>query len=440
MLKSILGVSQVFLYQILKLKILFSILLFTTLIGCAGLHFKAIKKQVLNDFTSEQLSHQHTGFLLVDIGKNDTLFNINGAKYFIPASTTKLFTYYTSLKLLGDSLPSLKYAQENQNATILGTGDPTWLHPYFKNELPIDFLKRFDSIYVYLDNYEGEKYGPGWAWEDYPYYFSPEISAIPLYGNVVTVTPNTPLTVIPDHFATAFQSKVEGPLRDWKANQFYLPGQNKDTLQIPYITSKELTVKLLSGETGKPIGLLDSIAPKKWKILPGIPRDSVLKQMLWESDNFLAEQLMLLCSSKISDTLSFERARDSVIGKYLGDLDPMPRWVDGSGLSRYNLFTPAAMVSVLKKLYMESDSLQLFTSMPQWDSNGTISHEGGIPESSFIYAKSGSMGNIYNLCGYLRTKSGKILLFSFMNNHFRRPSRDVRQNMYAILKRIHETY
>ncbi len=440
MLKSIKGPSQVFLYQILKLRIVFSILLLTTLIGCAGLQFKAIKKQVLNDFKSEKLSHQHTGFLLVDIGTNDTLFNINGAKYFIPASTAKLFTYYASLKLLGDSLPSLKYIQENQNVTILGTGDPTWLHPYFKNELPIAFLKRFDSISLYLDNHEGEKYGPGWAWEDYPYYFSPEISAIPLYGNVVTVTPNNPLTVIPDHFTTAFQNKVEGPPRDWKANQFYLSKQNKDTLQIPYITSKELTVKLLSEETGKPIGLLDSIAPKKWKILPGIPRDSVLKQLLWKSDNFLAEQLMLLCSSKISDTLSFERARDSVIGKYLSDLDPMPRWVDGSGLSRYNLFTPTAMVNVLKKLYRESDSLQLFTSIPQWDSNGTISQGSGPAKSSFIYAKSGSMGNIYNLCGYLRTKSGKVLLFSFMNNHFRRPSSEVRQNMYAILKRVHETY
>ena len=51
---------------------------------------------------------------------------------------------------------------------------------------------------LHLGNYLGEKYGPGWAWEDYPYYFSPEISSVPLYGNVVHIEYNDSLTMFPN--------------------------------------------------------------------------------------------------------------------------------------------------------------------------------------------------------------------------------------------------
>ncbi|MEM8927645.1 MAG: D-alanyl-D-alanine carboxypeptidase, partial [Bacteroidota bacterium] len=90
-------------------------------------------------------------------------------------------------------------------------------------------------------------------------------------------------------------------------------------------------------------------------------------------------------------------------------------------------------------LYSETDSLRLFSLMPQWNLNGTLPLENSN-DNIFILAKSGSMGNIYNLCGYLRTRSGRLFAFSFMNNHFRRPSKEVRQNIYDKLRLIHEAY
>jgi D-alanyl-D-alanine carboxypeptidase/D-alanyl-D-alanine-endopeptidase (penicillin-binding protein 4) len=98
------------------------------------------------------------------------------------------------------------------------------------------------------------------------------------------------------------------------------------------------------------------------------------------------------------------------------------------------------MVQVLQKLHSETDSLHLFSLMPRWNRDGTISEDEIASASSFIYAKSGSMGNVYNLCGYLKTKSGKLLVFSFMNNHFRRPSSEIRRDIYKILSSIREKY
>lgn len=440
MLNSTKHILQIVLNQRFSKNFILSVFLVFLFTSCSNLRFRTTKKEVLADFESKKFEHQHTGFMVVDMIKNDTLFNVNGTKYFTPASTTKLFTLYTSLQFLGKNVPALKYVKSENKTHVLATGDPTWLHPNFKDTTAISFLRQQDSIVLHLDNYAGEKYGPGWAWEDYPYYFSPELTALPLFGNVVTIMGPEPMQVSPSYFSPKVERKDGAPLRMEDKNTFYIPKTSRDTVQIPFITSDSLTLKLLKARVGKQLIVQDSLPNLKWKVLEGIPTDTVLKQMLVESDNFLAEQLMLMASSTLSDTLQFETARNFILENPLKSLSHKPRWVDGSGLSRYNLFTPASMVQVLRNLVKETDTTRLFSLMPKWNADGTMSHENPNGDKAFIQAKSGSMGNMYNLCGYIRTKSGKLLLFSFMNNHFRRPSREVRQDMYSILKSIHETY
>ena len=65
------------------------------------------------------------------------------------------------------------------------------------------------------------------------------------------------------------------------------------------------------------------------------------------------------------------------------------------------------------------------------------SNENGAP---YIYAKSGSFGNNYNLSGYLLTKSGKVLIFSFMNNHFRASTPEIKTRMFAIFENLRDHY
>src|SRR5690606_8156377 len=111
---------------------------------------------------------------------------------------------------------------------------------------------------------------------------------------------------------------------------------------------------------GKDIALVDYFPDLPRQTLYGMETDSIIKPMMFRSDNLLAEQLMMAASSTLSDTLGIRRAIDYMLETHLADLVQKPSWVDGSGLSRLNLFTPNSIVQILGKLYRELPEERLF--------------------------------------------------------------------------------
>ncbi|WP_350285368.1 D-alanyl-D-alanine carboxypeptidase [uncultured Croceitalea sp.] len=413
---------------------------FILLSSCATSKTNRLTKDITEVVNSSFYDNQFTGLLLVDPQKKDTLITLNSTKYFTPASNVKIITLYSALQVLPQNIPTLKFLYQNDTLYAEPTGDPTWLHPYFKDSTALKFLKGYGKIALNFHSFHEDGFGPGWAWEDYQYYFSPERSALPLYGNVMTVFKPNAHDISPKYFKDSLIFKDKKPLRDLRLNSFRIPPTLTDTLEIPFLTSSRLTKALLQEKLNADITINVGHPNGAKEVLYGIDTDSVYRRMLYKSDNFLAEQLMLTTSSIISDTLKFSIARDHIFENHLSDLRQPPRWVDGSGLSRYNLFTPESMVHVLSKLWHTVPRQRLFHLFPTWNAEGTIPKEKEATTNSFVHAKSGGMGNVYNLSGYLETKSGKHLIFSFMNNHFRQPSSTVRQHMYHILKMVHDTY
>ncbi|VAW12916.1 D-alanyl-D-alanine carboxypeptidase [hydrothermal vent metagenome] len=410
------------------------ILVFFFLTGCASPK-KRIQKSTKNILSSKSFQNQFTGFLVIDPKTKDTLLNIHGEKYFTPASNTKIFTLFTALKLLPDSIPALKYTVQKDTLYIEGTGDPTLLHTYFNSQKTIGFLKQHRHIALYLNNFTMKKYGPGWAWEDYQYYYQPERNGFPLFGNVVTINDLDSIAVIPSYFKSKVISLDYSKNRELGANTFYFPPSRKDTVEIPFKTDSTLTRTLLEGVLGKKIRVVQKMPESEKKIRYSVPSDSVYKRMMHESDNFLAEQLLILASSTLSDTLDGSIAQDHILKNELADLRQSPRWVDGSGLSRYNLFTPESIVHVLYSMYLDVSRKRLFELFPAGGASDEFTSE-----TPYMYAKTGSLGNNYCLSGYLQTKSGKTLIFSFMNNHFRQPSSEVKRRMQLIFERIRDEY
>lgn len=420
-------------------KIAAYILIFSVLIGCMSAK-KRIQKNTNTIFSSTFYDNQFTGFLVVNTQSQDTLFGFNGKKYFTPASNTKIFTLFSSLQLLADSIPTIKYIERNDTLYIEGTGDPTLLHSYFEHNQALAFLKQYDNVALCLNNFKDEKYGPGWAWEDYASYYQPEKSALPLYGNVTTIYNSNGPKVNPDYFKDSIININFHENRDLERNHFYFSSERKDTIEIPLRIDSTLTRILLEKALQKRISLISQMPLGKKEILYSIPADSVYKRMMHESDNFIAEQLLILGASTLSDTLSSTITREHILKNQLADLRQPPRWVDGSGLSRYNLFTPESIVSVLSKLYATIPKERLFGFFPTGGVKGTLEDWYAGNPDPYIYAKSGSLGNNYSLSGYLITKSGKTLIFSFMNNHYRQSSTEIKKQMERIFEEIRDTY
>lgn len=422
--------------------------------------------------TSEVFSDNFTGFALYDPAQDRMLFARNEKRYFTPASNTKLFTFYAGLMILPDSLPALKYRVRGDSLIFWGTGDPSFLHRDMDDGTVYDFLKNSDKALYYSDaHYRDEGLGPGWAWGDYQYAYSAEKSPLPMYGNTVRFQMQTiarseirsdssGLLIDPPAFRSYLShttprgtgsgngtAQPEATLRRvFSGNTFYYtPGRDTTsfTVRRPFHYTPQLITGLLSDTLGRPVTYVRADLPPDAHTLYSIPADSAYKYMLQPSDNFIAEQLLLQMAAVLNLPLNSQSVIDHVKTTYLSAMPDEPQWVDGSGLSRYNMFTPRSMIWLLQRIdgAFASDE-ELFELLAAGGRSGTIRNwyappDGGAP---YVYAKTGTLSNNHCLSGYIITASGRKLLFSFMNNHYVTSSSVVKQEMEKVLQHIYRHY
>ena len=180
---------------ILKNKFGLLILLSALFVSCS------VSRRLSREFKNEEANREDLrGIVVYDILRDKQLINYNGNKYFIPASTVKLFTFYTAYSTLPDSVPSLEYLEKGDSLLIRGTADPLVLET--EEDQVVRFLKESDSKIFLVDQLiDDDVYGPGWSWDDFSYGFMPERSLFPLYGNRVRISrTNDSLAAVPDFF------------------------------------------------------------------------------------------------------------------------------------------------------------------------------------------------------------------------------------------------
>lgn len=410
--------------------------------GCSA------QKQVNRKLGEMELRNKyHLGVSVVDFESGKKLVGWQDARYFNPASNTKIYTLYAAMRVVGDSLPGLQYRVAGDSLLFQGTGDPSFLHP----DLPVSnaylFLKNAPQKLVY---YAGEgsdtRFGPGWAWDDYTGYYQAEKSVFPIYGNVARFTGDSSsvLRADPPFWYPSLVGGAEKPgiEREEFTNTFHFkgrplpPGLRQD---IPVITSDRLTVSLLNASLGKEVESRPGVLSGEVRVVNSIPADTAFKLMMYESDNLLAEHLMYAYAVKNNLRLHVGEAIRHAIEHHLRQMPDSLVWRDGSGLSRYNLFTPRSTTEVLSRMLREFPENRVLALFPQAGKQGTVKHF-LRSRPLRIYAKSGSFSNNYNLSGYLYSKKGKLLVFSVMNNNYAGPIRDLQRLTEAILEEIYEAF
>lgn len=94
------------------------------------------------------------------------------------------------------------------------------------------------------------------------------------------------------------------------------------------------------------------------------------------------------------------------------------RFLDGSGLSRLNLVTPAAIVRLLSYMYGTPHRDAWLSLLPVGGEDGTLSGRfAGAPAARRIRAKTGTLSHVSALAGYAESGRGTLAFALLANNH-----------------------
>ncbi len=356
---------------------------------------------------SAVFARSHTGFTLYDPQNNRLICDVLGDHYFTPASNTKIPTLYASLKYLPDSLPGIQYYRTAEgNIVIRGTADPTFLHPGFQAwQAPFTFLQenKHQKLQWSSRNQKDHTFGDGWNWDDLTEDYAPARASFPMYGNLKKINVDNKPVYVP----------IQNVAQLW-------PHLLRDTLGVAQsIDSVLLTSDII------------------WMNIRSAPVDTLLRLMFQESDNMLAEHCLWMIGGQKFDTIGCSNVIKFMQGTHLKDA-PFPfKWVDGSGLSRYNLFTPRSTVWLLHKMWMEYPHERILSLFPAGGRSGTIKNlYKGVNNLPYVFAKTGTLSGVHCLSGYVRTQKGKWLIFSFMHNNYLGGSTPWKIEMQRILEKI----
>ncbi|GAO42875.1 D-alanyl-D-alanine carboxypeptidase/D-alanyl-D-alanine-endopeptidase [Flavihumibacter petaseus] len=426
--------------------------------GTSKVWTKTANEQLLG---KEGLQQAHVGICLYDADKNQYVYRYQSEKFFVPASNTKLMALYAGMKLLGDSIPAIRYTETADSLYLQPTGDPTFLHPDYPEQPLFDFLKAKEKKIVISDgNWQEKEFGYGWSWDDFNSAYMAERSSFPIYGNVIKWTQVREKTDDENGEAKEDIFVYSEPEVSWKlrfnpqsGNNFSVIRERYDnifhvtegkeilrSLEIPFVTNGLLSaMDLLRDTLNKTIVYVPATKSRPMQnVVYSRKADSVFSPMMHRSDNLFAEQCLLMLSDKLLGVMSTGKTIDTLLKSCFQGMPQPPVWVDGSGLSRYNQFSPEDFVWVVRKLYDDFSPERVNSILPAGN-EGTL--RGYYKEiGNNIHAKTGSLSGQLALSGLLKTKKGSRLYFSIIVNNHTGSATAVRRSMEAFLTKAYETY
>ena len=390
---------------------------------------------------NEVLQSAHVGFALYDVESGGYLYGYNARRHFVPASNVKLLTFYLAHRVLDHRTAAVHFREYPDRYELWGTGYPLTLHPDFA---PYDeltpWLASRDRPLV-LNFPPGERlprYGHGWSWDDYNYGSVFERHVLPVYANrlrldrpqnplpgpaptapVVGLPPSVAATVASDHTQRSRLRRSEYA-NDFVAGPTLLTN-GRFPLDRSLVMTPEFVAREIAAATPRvAVTLGDKPRPPlgELRYLEATVPDTVYRRLLSDSDNFLAEQLLVQAAvsryGRPDEATLRAYGQDTLLAPLeLGDF----RWADGSGLSRYSLLTPDQLARLVLALDQEVGRDRLLSLLPAGGRSGTLADRFTDRPAPYLWAKTGSLSGVHCLSGLLRTDRGRWLAFSLLINN-----------------------
>ena len=348
------------------------------------------------------------GIKVVAVETGEVVYEKNPYKLHHPASTTKLFTAATALAKLGSDyqFETTIYVDADADTQVVGDlylkgrADPV-LQPH-------DIMKLVDALLetglkaiqgdivvdtTYLDTV---REGPGWMWDDRPL----RISALSIRQ------------IEPD------------------------PGTRSRALACGYLLKNELIEKGIE-VTGD---VVPGTVPLETRTVAkhlSPPLANIIKLMNKPSDNWIAELLFKAIGAEVmGEPGTWQKGRDAVnafLEEIIGE-PPAHRFVDGSGLSRYNLLNAELLTQLLVSMHHDFKLMPEFlASLPIAGVDGTLrSRMQGMSAEKMLRAKTGTLSGVSALAGYTVTADDEVFAFGILISHYvgsATPARDIQDQI-----------
>jgi D-alanyl-D-alanine carboxypeptidase/D-alanyl-D-alanine-endopeptidase (penicillin-binding protein 4) len=420
-------------------------------------------------------------FVQTNAPKPIILANLDGDRYFLPASNTKLFTTATALKVLGanyqfgthlmsHNLPNNKGELED-GLWLMGSGDPSFNSDdglkSLVTQLKAKGVKRIKGGLWTGTSRKGTEVVDSWEWSDLQHYYAAIASPFTINENALN------WEVSPSAFGKPPILTWEKPLlaKDWdiqnqattvSADSAYTlevirPYGKKSLIitgQIPEKEQPELGGVAIPNPEENVLALLRQeliaqgieIPPNSSntynanaKKLPptqdlAIALSPPLSQLITttnkDSNNLYAELLLRALGDRL-DAINPDDSLDRglmVIKKYLQSINittEQVALVDGSGLSRQNLTTPRAIVQLLQTV---SNDENFRKSLPISNVDGTLKDRFKNQSNKvFLQAKTGSFSGTMALSGYAKPSNYQEVIFSLIINNSNLSSRQLQK-------------
>ncbi len=320
--------------------------------------------------------------------------------------------------------------------------------------------------------FRGPEFGSGWAWDDAEYDYGAEISALTINDNFcqLIVRPGKrlgepcELALWPPNRYATLSNWTETVAKDkprriqlyrpLTENTTYVSGQmsleapaytNEVTLHNPAGLFVALFKEALARNGIKLKGKLRTATWPQSRIsstgcaqmvelgsMLSPPLSEIAREIQKPSQNLYTDLLL----AQVGETLRTPGEEDSdtseelgvrELRKFLAEAGVKSGEVffeEGSGLSRDNLATPSATVTLLQYMHRHRCAQVYLEALPIAGVDGTLRNRmKGTPAAGNVRAKTGSLRWASSLSGYVTTAAGEPLAFSLMVNRYQNLNR-----------------
>lgn len=399
-----------------------------------------------------------------------TLYEYNSNMLMAPASNLKILTTASALHYLGSdyryktSVYGTPIDKERgvmeSSLYLVGSGDPTFREPFLEDSMDIlkEFaqtlsekgLRRFTGDLIGDDSvFDREFVGLGWKKSYMLDEYAAQCAGLSLNSNLIRLTlANGISSFIPDCSIININDKttsgtyteiniertpetndvtVNGTIAPWEA------GGATFTIHNPSLFTTDAFDKVLKNQniymTGN-VKLLPE-TDKRYKYSQFIELAShespamldILKVMMKESDNLLAQHIFKTIGAKVAGHGTRENSEKAILDFLKeADVDVVGlSMADGCGLSVENRISTKQMGKFLSYMLTQKEKDDFISTFPKSGVDGTLRYR---MQNLDVRAKTGTINGCSSLCGYVKATNGEIYVFAVItNNHTTGPSK-----------------